>query len=290
MRSFVDQQEDVPVGSVRLRVSVSHGDPAMRTVSQPPLLLIMGLGGHLAMWQPLRVELHRLGVTTIAFDNPGTGNSTRYGLPRRARGVAHTIEQLLAALDIDRVDVLGVSLGGGLAQQLAHQAPEVVRCLVLAATSTGSISVPPTPRALRVLASPRRYYDTAYYQRVAASAFGGKAGRTTDDDTATLRFIRPPSLIGYAHQLYATAGWTSLPWLHTLRQPTLVLTGDDDPVIPITNGRILARLIHDSRLVVLPGAGHLFLAEQADTVAPLIAEFLADPTTATDPTSHPIAV
>jgi len=51
-----------------------------------------------------------------------------------------------------------------------------------------------------------------------------------------------------------TAGWTSLPWLHDLRQPTLVLTGDDNPIIPVTNGRILARLIPDSRLVVIPGA------------------------------------
>jgi len=63
---------------------------------------------------------------------------------------------------------LGVSFGGGLAQQLAHQAPKVVRRLVLAATSTGSISVPPSPRTLLVLASPRRYYDRNYYRRVAA--------------------------------------------------------------------------------------------------------------------------
>ena len=227
------------------------------------------------MWQPLRSELQRLGTTTIAFDNPGTGDSTAYSLPTRVRGITRTIQRLLATLDIDRVDVLGVSFGGGLAQQLARQAPTLVRRLVLAATSTGSISVPPVPRALRVLASPRRYYDPAYYQRVAASVFGGKAGQTTRDNAA-LRFLRPPSLIGYVHQLYSTAGWTSLPWLHTLRQPTLVLTGDDDPVIPVANGRILARLIPDSRLVVLPGAGHLFIAEDADTVAPLIAAFLAE--------------
>jgi poly(3-hydroxyalkanoate) depolymerase len=277
MSSFVDHQQDMPVGCVRLRVSVSHPVPGLATASQPPLLLIMGLGGHLPMWQPLRVELHRLGVTTIAFDNPGTGDSTRYRFPRRAAGVVRTIEDLLAALEIDRVDVLGVSLGGGLAQQLAHQAPTVVRRLVLAATSTGSISMPPSTRALRVLASPRRYYDRAYYQRVAASAFGGKAGRPAEDGTAALRFARPPSLLGYLHQLYATAGWTSLPWLHTLRQPTLILTGDDDPVIPVVNGRILAHLIPDSRLVILPGAGHLFLADEAKTVAPVIADFLAVP-------------
>lgn len=276
MISLQASQEDVKVGRVRLRVSVCPGDPARVTPSQPPLLMIMGLGGHVAMWEPLRRELHRFGVTTIAFDLPGMGDSTSYCLPRRARGVARTVEELLATLDIEQVDVIGVSLGGGLAQQLARQAPHLVRRLVLAGTSTGSISVPPRPRALRVLASPRRYYDRSFYRRVAQSTFGGRAGETVQHPDMQLRFRRPPSLVGYVHQLYATAGWTSLPWLHTLRQPTLVLTGDDDPVIPVTNGRILARLIPDSRLVVLPGAGHLFVGEEAATVAPLIAEFLAD--------------
>lgn len=82
---------------------------------------------------------------------------------------------------------------------------------------------------------------------------------------------------GYLGQLYVTAGWTSLPWLHTLTQPTLVLAGDDDPIIPVLNGRILAALIPTARLEVLPGEGHLFVAEEAPTVACLVAEFLRAP-------------
>ena len=64
------------------------------------------------------------------------------------------------------------------------------------------------------------------------------------------RFIEPPSIRGYLGQLYAITGWTSLPWLHTLRQPTLVLNGDDDPIVPPINGRILAHCIPDARLYV----------------------------------------
>ncbi len=79
---------------------------------------------------------------------------------------------------------------------------------------------------------------------------------------------------GYLAQLYAIAGWTSVPWLRRLRQPTLVLAGDDDPIVPLVNGRILARLIPDARLHVVPGGGHLFLLEDPAAVAARVSEFL----------------
>ena len=79
---------------------------------------------------------------------------------------------------------------------------------------------------------------------------------------------------GYFGQLYAISGWTSLPWLRTLRQPTLVLAGDDDPIVPLVNGRILARWIPDARLHVVPGGGHLFLLERPAEMAALVAGFL----------------
>ena len=83
-----------------------------------------------------------------------------------------------------------------------------------------------------------------------------------------------PSLRGYAGQLYSIAGWTSAPWLWRLRQPTLVLAGDDDPIVPVLNGRILARLMPNCTLHVVPGGGHLFVLEQPAAVAARVAEFL----------------
>jgi pimeloyl-ACP methyl ester carboxylesterase len=76
------------------------------------------------------------------------------------------------------------------------------------------------------------------------------------------RFIERPSTWGYLGQLFAISGWTSLPWLGSLRQPTLVLAGDDDPIVPLVNGRILTRCIPNARLHVVRGGGHLFLLEQ----------------------------
>ena len=103
-----------------------------------------------------------------------------------------------------------------------------------------------------------------YYRRVAGDLYGGAA--RTDPDAllhgSLARFSQAPSLRGYLGQLYAISFWTGIPWLRRLRQPTLVLTGDDDPIVPALNGRILAHFIPDSRLHVVPGGGHLFLLER----------------------------
>jgi pimeloyl-ACP methyl ester carboxylesterase len=126
------------------------------------------------------------------------------------------------------------------------------------------------------MANTRRYTQPDYYRRVAGDLYGG-AARSEPDATlhgSLARFTRPPSACGYLAQLYAIAGWTSLPWLYRLNQPTLVLAGDDDPIVPLVNGHILRRLIPDARLHVVPGGGHLFLLERPAEAAELITRFL----------------
>jgi poly(3-hydroxyalkanoate) depolymerase len=260
----------IDVDGVRLRTSIRG--------SGPPVLLITGLGASLDLAQPFERELTARGVQAIAFDAPGVGESTAYPLPRRMPGIVRTIQAMLAALDYERVDVLGVSLGGVIAQQLAHQAPRRVRRLVLAATGPGLGGVPGSPRVLLALATPRRYHQPDYYRTIAGRIYGGAARRDPDAllHGSLARFIEPPSMRAYLGQLYAITGWTSLPWLHTLRQPTLVLNGDDDPIVPPVNGRILARCIPNARLHVIRGAGHLFLLEQPAQMAALVTGFLRE--------------
>jgi pimeloyl-ACP methyl ester carboxylesterase len=79
---------------------------------------------------------------------------------------------------------------------------------------------------------------------------------------------------GYIAQLYAISFWTGLPWLWRLPQPTLVLAGDDDPIVPAINGRILAKVIPNARLEIIRGGGHLFLLERPTEIAALVADFL----------------
>ena len=261
----------VEVDGVRLRTSVRG--------TGSPLLLLTGIGASLELSAPLERALNSHGVQTIALDAPGTGESTRYQRPRRMPGLARTVERTLDALGYDRVDVLGVSFGGILAQQLAHQAPQRVRRLVLAATGAGVPGlggVPGSPRALLALATPRRYYSPDYYRRIAGTLYGGQARRDPDAllHGSIARFSEAPSLRGYLDQLYAISFWTGLPWLRRLQQPTLVLSGDDDPIVPVVNGRILARLIPNARLEIVPGGGHLFLLERPTEHAARIAAFL----------------
>jgi poly(3-hydroxyalkanoate) depolymerase len=258
----------VDAGGVRLRTSVRG--------SGQPLLLITGLGASLDLGVPFERELAACGVQAVSFDAPGVGESTPYRWPPRMPAIARTVERMLDVLGHDRVHVLGVSLGGVIAQQFAHQAPHRVRRLILAATGPGLGGVPGSPRALLPLATPRRYYQPAYYRRVAARVYGGAARRDPDAllHGSAARFIERPTLRGYLGQIYAITGWTSLPWLRTLQQPTLVLAGDDDPIVPLINGRILARCIPRAQLHVIAGGGHLFLLEQPAEIARLIATFL----------------
>jgi len=259
---------DVGADRVRLRTSVRG--------SGPPLLLITGIGASLDLGAPFERELAARGLQAISFDAPGIGQSTPYARPRRMPGIARTVERMLDALGYEHVDVLGVSLGGVVAQQLAHQAPHRVRRLVLAATGPGLGGMPGSPRVLLSLATPRRYYQPDYYRRIAGRVYGGAARRDPDAllHGSVARFIERPSLRGYLGQIYAISGWTSMPWLWRLRQQTLVLAGDDDPIVPLVNGRILARCIPHAQLHIVPGGGHLFVLESPASTAALVAGFL----------------
>ena len=260
--------EVVRVDGLRLRVSVRG--------SGPPLLLVMGIGGNLEMWEPLRAELP--GFETIAFDAPGSGHSSTPWAPLTMGGLARVVEHLLDALGYDEVDALGVSFGGALAQQLAYQARRRVRRLVLASTMCGLGGVPGQPSAVAILASPARYYSPAYLERVAPTLYGGRIRREPAlyRQQAEARLGRPPSVRGYSYQLWAISRWSSLPFLARLRQPTLVVSGDDDPIVPVANARLLAARIPGARLHVERGGGHLLLLDDSAAVAPVIARFLRE--------------
>jgi poly(3-hydroxyoctanoate) depolymerase len=226
----------VDVDGHRLRVSVA-GDG-------PPLLLLNGFGVSIELWNPLREALP--GVRTIAFDPPGAGASSIPPLPVRIRGLAHLATRLLDELGCATADVLGVSMGGAVAQELAHRAPGRVRRAVLCATSCGIGALPGNPLALALLANPMRNYSRRYARWAAPHMLGGRL-RTS-----------------------ATAARTYV----ALRLPVLVLSGDDDPIVPVRNARLLASRIPDARLEMIRGGGHLFLLDSLDVAAPLIRGFL----------------
>ena len=197
----------------------------------------------------------------------------RPGYPYRPSTLARLSAQLLDQLGYDHVDVLGVSWGGAIAQQFAFQQAKRCRRLILAATSPGHLMVPGKLAVHLKMASPRRYRDPAYMKRIAGDIYGGRMRNSPELVQKHMRHVRWSSDYGYYLQLIAGVGWTSLPWLPFLSQPTLVMAGSDDPIVPLANGRIMAKLIPDARLVTLDD-GHLFLLTSAQKSAQLIIEFL----------------
>jgi len=259
----------VSIGRQRIRVMVENSGAGN------PLLLINGIGATGDLFEPLRAFLGDR--ETIAFDAPGVGGSPAAVYPPTMRGIARVVAGLIHELGHDQVDVLGLSWGGALAQELARRHPDRVRRLILSATMPGWTSLPGRPAAVSILMSPARYYSTDYLRRVAPTLYGGIIAEHPRllAEHARLREARPPTTVGYFWQLSALRRWTSLPWLHRLRQRTLVLAGNDDPIIPLPNSRIIAHRIPDGRLHVVHGGGHLFLFTRAEEMAGLIKDFLA---------------
>jgi poly(3-hydroxyalkanoate) depolymerase len=266
-----DRIRNVTVRGITARVSVRPG--VGRFVNEPPLLLCNGIGVSLEALQPLVDHLDpERGV--VRFDVPGIGGSQLPPLPYPIAGLASWVAALMTKLGHREFDVLGLSWGGGLAQQLAVQSRKRVRRVVLVATGTGILMVPAHPRVLRIMSTPRRHRDPAYAARVAPEIYGGSMRSDPGRGAALLHgATRAGPKRGYYYQLAAMAGWSSLPFLRMIRQPTLVMGGDDDPIIPVANPRMQARLIPRARLHVYHG-GHLGILTEADELAPLIDEFL----------------
>jgi pimeloyl-ACP methyl ester carboxylesterase len=145
---------------------------------------------------------------------------------------------------------------------------------VLAATSPGHVMVPGRLGALLKMVGPRRYKDPAYMERIAGEIYGGALRHSPELVREHLRHVRWTSDYGYYMQLLAAFGWTSLPWLMLLRQPTLVMTGRDDPLVRVANARILAALIPDARLAILED-GHLFMLTRPRESAGFVSKFLS---------------
>jgi poly(3-hydroxyalkanoate) depolymerase len=255
--------------TVRLRYSVDG--------TGPPLLVTSGIGASLELTQSFRRAL--AGRSTIAWDAPGAGDSD---VPRRRpslRRVAGYAVEILDELGLQQVDVMGISWGGLVAQELARREPSRVRRLVLAATGTGWTSVPGDLRVLPILLNTRRYTSPRFLEEIGPKLYGGDVRRDPEilRRQGALRLLHPPTTAGYWWQLLATAGWTSVHWLHRLPHRTLVLASDDDPIAHVANGRLLARLIPHASMTVIEGGGHLFAITRPEATARLVEQFLAEP-------------
>lgn len=263
--TYVEQRLIAVLGQ-QIRVHVRWGTGV-------PLVLCNGIGASLEVLDPLVAQLDPA-TTVVRFDAPGTGASPDSPLPYGFPYLAAVLGQLLRKLGIrDRVDILGLSWGGALAQQFAFQHPRRCRTLVLVSTGTGVVMVPGRPTALLKMLTPRRFLDHHYAASIAGELYGGSV-RTDPSIVEQLfdRQLMAGSRVGYLHQLLAGSVWTSIFALPLIRQPTLIIAGTDDPIIPIANVRIMHRLLPHST-VHLHGGGHVDLITNATELVPVIERF-----------------
>ena len=249
-----------------LRVDVRPGKPGA-----VPLLLLGGIGVSFESFD-LLVEALGPDMTIIRVDVPGVGGSPTSPLPLGFPPLAWMLAQLLDDLGYRQVDVLGFSWGGALAQQFAAQHRNRCRRLVLVSTSTGVMSIPGKPKVLAKMLRVESFYDP---KAAAALLYGGDDNEHTEDVRRLFRHTKVTGIsLAYLYQMAAVACWASLPFLWTIRQPCLVIAGDDDAIVPLVNARLLAGLIPHATLHVFHG-GHVEpLAAPADFV-PVIAKFLS---------------
>jgi poly(3-hydroxyalkanoate) depolymerase len=254
------------VGPYALRVAQWQ---ALEETGAPPLLFFTGIGASIELLAPFLEQL--TGRDVVAFDMPGVGGSPLPRWPYRLRSIARTADRLMRDLGhAGPIEVMGVSWGGFLAQQFAHQHGRRTRSLILAATSAGVTMVPGRLSALRHMIHPERHSDAGYMRRHMNEIYGGQ----TDGLPHFQSHSFPPTRRGYMFQLLAIWGWSSAWFLPFLKARVLILMGDDDRLVPVANGRFLRWLKRDATCETIPGAGHLFLLTHRDAMARRVESFL----------------
>ena len=270
MRTNIDHLPElsmVSVGAQKLRSAIWRGSGDAR-----PLLFFNGIGANLEIAQPLGALLNDRDV--ITFDLPGVGGSPNPTMPYRPWWVARAAKTVLAHYGVDGpVDVMGVSWGGGAAQQFAFQYKKSTHRLVLVATAPGVTMVPGDVFGMAKMAHPMRYAS----QEFLVKHFEALYGDEQDGAEAFAANMRPPQLQGYLYQLMAMAGWTSLPFLPFIPHETLIMAGGKDRIVPLANAHILKTFLRKSELAVFADGGHLFLLSKADEALPVLKTFLDRP-------------
>jgi pimeloyl-ACP methyl ester carboxylesterase len=250
-----------------------------RSGSGPPLLLIMGMSGTALSWgEPFLAPL-REDFETIVYDHRGIGSSSRMEEPFTIAQLAEDVVGLLAALEIDSAHVLGISMGGMVAQDLALSHPERVRTLTLGCTYCGGEgSALAGEEVMRKLAEAMFSGDRA--RMIRASWEANLSPSFAADDEAYARFLEIAGRRAVAAevimaQMQAIAGHDTSAQLPSIALPTLVLHGTLDQMLPVQNGRMIAGLIPGSRLEIFDGVGHLFFWERPAQSAELVREHAA---------------
>ena len=240
--------------------------------SGQPLLLIQGLGYARWSWEPVLPGLAER-FRVISFDNRGIGDSDKPAGPYTAREMADDALQVLDEAGVERAHVLGASLGGMIAQELAVAAPERVARLVLCCTTPGGTATVPMPEVtVRLFAESGALPPEVALRRFVENALAPGAPAGLVEELYERRLAGPPDPVGWPAQAAAGMGFQGVD--HAIEAPTLLLTGTEDNVVDPRNTDVLAERIPGARVERIAGTGHLFFWDRPDAVVRIVTEFL----------------
>jgi pimeloyl-ACP methyl ester carboxylesterase len=249
---------------------------AYETVGEgPQLLLMQGLGYARRGWGPAIEGLAESFRVTF-YDNRGIGESDKPAGPYTARDLAEDAVAVLDAVGDERAHVVGASLGGMAAQELAVGFPERVERLVLACTTPGGADAFPIPaQTLALFAeAPTLPPDVALRKFVANSLSDGAPDGLVEE-IFQWRLANPPDPAGWQAQAAAGTTYDGGGRAREITAPTLVVHGTEDNVVDTRNAELLAELIPNARVEVLEGCGHLMFWEQPERFVAVVEEFLS---------------
>lgn len=242
-----------------------------------PLLLIMGFGGNTQGWVAQIPELSQR-FHVIAFDNRGAGQSDKPEGPYSMEVFADDAAALLRYLGVDSAHVFGVSMGGMIAQHLALRHPERVRTLILGCTTPGGPrAASPSPEVIAAFQAggqerdPRKAAEIGFFYMYSDGFLTQNRERLLQR-AEELAHLRAPE-VGLRGHFQAVMGHDTLDRLHQILAPTLVLTGDADPLVPPQNSRLIASRIPGATLIEYPGMKHGFFLEGGPLVNRAIIDF-----------------
>ncbi len=244
--------------------------------SGEPILLIMGLGGSMFGWQSQIPTLSQH-LRVIALDNRGSGRSDMPQSDYSMGLFADDAAGLLQALEYESAHVFGVSMGGMIAQELALRHPSMVRSLILGATSPCLLAMPPQPRAFEATVKaqemePRQAFESTIwtgYSDEYLAAHMEDIWRRAQVETA---YASPPEF--WRRQYDAVVKHDTRERLGAIRAPTLVIGGEDDPLVPPENSRYLAEHIPHAELVLFPKMRHSFNVELEEETNQAVLDFV----------------
>ncbi len=242
-----------------------------------PLLMIHGLGYDRFGWGKLP-DLLAEEFQVVVFDNRGVGDSDVPGGPYAVSQMSEDAVAVLGAAGIDSAHVLGVSLGGYIAQELALTHPDRVRKLVLASTAPGGPRSVPMPaagiEAFGRFPAMEREAGLRLLVENSLGEYGVREQPELVEEIFRYRLERGPTLAGWQAQAYAGATFDAYDRTPGIGADTLVLQGGADNVVDARNAELLVELIPGARLELIPDRGHLLVWQEAERLAPIVKEFL----------------